>query len=247
VFRKCYEGDNPERFKPYFATNPSAELGPDIWKYSQFEELLNSDDPSLHFLWAKRLHRPDAIKTITKKPKWMTKPDHEKAQEALYPELIDFFERIGQVPEFQIIQSDAAWNAYGSLAISNITWLRNESKTKFPDLMKRIELRTFGAIFDLCIQQGGFGSPLIPDSNARPNIKAKIAANTFTSQRDLVKMAVLERAGKASASSRNDCASRRLGFLNAQATPSTIFGTPGKTRANIHYHLLEPNPYIHGL
>jgi hypothetical protein len=246
AFQECYEGGSPERFKPYFATGWPASHPKDAWKHSEFVTFLSSSNLHHHYLWIRLLHAPEAITPCSDNPGWRTKPDFSAAAQALRPEIIDFFKRLALVPAFQQIQLESAWKKYGHFAISEIKWLREACKEKYPDIMKGIELRTLAAFYDLCVQQGNLtGAPPTPDSH--PLIKAKLAANDYGTQKDIVTMAVLERAKTASAAYRNDCASRRLGILNAALTPYAGLGPTSATRFNVHFDLLKDNPHVHDL
>ena len=92
----------------------------------------------------------------------------------------------------------------------------------------------------MCIQQGGF-------SKAKSTIQTKISSESFNSQKQIVEMSVVERAKTSSAAWQNNCASRRLGFINAEATESSQHGGDTYKVKNINYKLLKDNKYVQGL
>jgi peptidoglycan hydrolase-like protein with peptidoglycan-binding domain len=246
-FQECYEGGNADRFKPYFTLGWTDAYGKDVWKYSEFVKFMSTTNLTAHFIWTKLLHKATAIQTVTKEPKWQTKSGknssgqyYSSAAGGLEPELVDFFRRLGEVKEFQDIQRATAWDVYGSNAISEVKWLREACKQKFPALMEKIELRTLAAIFDLCVQQGSFGG-------AKAAIKNNIASKSYSSQKEILSMAVIERGKTAAEKWQNNCASRRLGFVNAQATESKDLGGDKATIGNCNYKLLKDNPHVQGL
>ena len=244
-FKECYEGGNSERFKPYFSDWPST-MPKDVWKTSEFIKFLSTANLESHYLWAKHLHKATAIKANTTKPSpqdWKTKPGFSKASAALQSELIDFCKRIGEVTAFQDIQREVAWTDYGSIAIRDARWLREACKDNYSDLMQKIELRTLAAIFDVAVQQGGF--PRARNHNAAMNsIKQKISVETFSSQNEIIKMAVIEKAKDASNEYQNNCASRRLGFVNAEKTASTNLKGNQIPVDNCNYKLVKDNPFV---
>lgn len=101
-------------------------------------------------------------------------------------------------------------------------------------LMKNISLRTYVALFDLCVQQHNL-------NKAWDQIKAEVAAQKPTTQLALVEIAVVERAKKASDAWVADCMSRRLGIISGQATESTAHDVV-KKRVNAQFELLQ----VHG-
>jgi len=148
------------------------------------------------------------------------------------------------VKEFQEIQLAEAWNKYGGTAQSEIKWLKGVCTGTHATHMEHIEIRTLAAVFDLCVQQGGFNDkPPIAKKAIEDNLRTK----TYSSQKEILEMAVLERARTASADWRNTCGSRRLGFLNAAATPCSAFEGKSVTISNSNYSLLTDNPIVEGL
>jgi hypothetical protein len=238
-FKECYEGDNAERFKAYFEIESADSNLKDVWMYSVFVNFIKLNDRKQYFLWARNLHNPDAI--FKDKEKWRTKPGLGTARKALRPELIDFFKRLGDVEDFQNVQKKDAWVKYGTKTLEEITWLRNACSKKYPDLLKEIDLKTFCSIFDVCIQQGSFGKI------ARKKIEVKINNNSFSSQDEIIRMAVIERAKVSGSEWQNNCGSRRLGFLNSKATNCSHLSGKSYTIDNCNYQLLSGTKLIEGV
>ena len=90
--------------------------------------------------------------------------------------------------------------------------------------MANVEVRSYLAIFDLCVQQNGIDKVL-------DAIKAKVAAGPPATQVDLVKIAAEQRALIAKAAFVADCMSRRLGILAGKAVSFTANGVTS-TRQN---------------
>jgi len=133
--------------------------------------------------WARKLYSTPAGKTA-----WKTS-----------------FENIGKVEAFNKIQFDTAINDYNPTVVKDIAFLR----TLAPALMAKVEFRSYAAMFDCAIQQGGL-------HKAEAEIKSKVATDKPATQFALMTIAFTERANKASHASVADCKSRRLGILNGK-------------------------------
>jgi hypothetical protein len=136
------------------------------------------------------------------------------------------FENLAKVEAFNKIQFDSAINDYNPTVEKNIKWLR----TFAPALMAKVEFRTYAALFDCAIQQGGL-------SRAADEIKAKADRDKPKTQFDLMTMAFTERANKAVEESRADCMSRRLSILNGKMLSFTVCGVTRK-RENSQYGIV---------
>jgi len=120
------------------------------------------------------------------------------------------FEAIGDVETFQKIQREAASGEYHPLVEKVITKIRDITTT----LMTQVELRSYAAMFDLCVQQGGI-------DNAVKQIKSRVKDEKPTTQLELMKIVVTERAQKAKNEWVSDCISRRIGILTGTKYKST--------------------------
>jgi hypothetical protein len=112
------------------------------------------------------------------------------------------FKNIGANVTFNRIQREQAIAKYHSLATEVIKTLRGTS----PTLFEKIEFRTYAAIFDLCVQQGGIDGSI-------DEIKKRVSDEKPSSQLDVMKIVVTERGKKAKKAWVSDCISRRMGIL----------------------------------
>ena len=130
------------------------------------------------------------------------------------------FVAIGTNPTFNQIQRQQAITHYHARALTVIASLRRISS----DLMVNVEVRSYVAIFDLCVQQNGI-------DNVLDSIKAQVLAAAPTTQLALVTMAVQQRALSAKAKYVADCMSRRMGILTGANYTATENGV-SSTRQN---------------
>jgi len=137
------------------------------------------------------------------------------------------FKNLGANLEFNNIQKKEAAAHYHPLVIAAIDKLR---KIK-PELMEKIEFRSYTALFDLCVQQSSINKAIVP-------IKTRISQEKPKSQRELIHIVVVERGKKASSDWASDCISRRLGILNGIAYSSTE-NKITKKRLNSQYTLIQ--------
>jgi hypothetical protein len=147
------------------------------------------------------------------------------------------FRSLGSVAAFQKIQLDQAVGGTHSLAVAVIAELRGISSSLFAN----IELRSYCAIFDLCIQQHGISKSL-------KETKKKIKEEKPASQNEAMQIVVKERARKASKEWVSDCISRRMGILTGAAYESTE-NKVTKKRDNRQFSLLadDGSKYVSGL
>ena len=137
------------------------------------------------------------------------------------------FLKIGANKTFQAIQLKEAVGQYHPLAVAVIANIRTIS----PILFAHVELRSYCAIFDLCVQQHGI-------HNAMQRIRSRVHKEKPTTQLELMKIVVTERGRMAKSEWVSDCISRRMGIL----TESTFKSKNGKTsaaRSNPNFSLLE--------
>jgi hypothetical protein len=127
------------------------------------------------------------------------------------------FTALGSNAKFNQIQLQYAIHDYHANAILVIANLRNLNSA----LMTNVEVPSYVAIFDLCVQQGGI-------HKAMDAIKAKIAETPPAFQLDLLKIAVQQRALAADPASIADCMSRRMGILTGK--PFSYPDVNGKLR-----------------
>lgn len=143
------------------------------------------------------------------------------------------FSKLGEVEEFQRIQVDEASRENHANVLVCVELLR----TIAPDLMKKIELATYCALFDLSVQQNN----LHPAKN---QIRSRFASENPRAHHELVKIAVEERAKKASHRWVSDCMSRRLGILQQTTFTHTAYGITA-SRSNPNFHTISKDASKH--
>jgi len=137
------------------------------------------------------------------------------------------FNALGSVDAFNRIQREQAAAKYHPIVVGDIASLREIDA----ELMKAIEFRTYAALFDAAVQQNGIGKTI-------DTTKTRVAKEKPTTQLELVKIAVTERAKKASKQWVADCMSRRLGILGGTAYSATENEVTAK-RENAQYTLVS--------
>ncbi|MEI8299824.1 MAG: hypothetical protein WCH32_17630 [Pseudomonadota bacterium] len=120
------------------------------------------------------------------------------------------FRAVGANDTFNRIQREQAAGQYHPIVVNSVESLRGIS----PNLMKTIEFRSYAALFDTAVQQNGTVA-------AAAAIKARVTKEKPTTQIELLKIAVTERARKANDRWVADCMSRRLGLLAGEAVKAT--------------------------
>jgi|GEM_PF-5617268 len=138
----------------------------------------------------------------------------------------DAFWKLGAVTAFNQIQLKQAKSDYHPKALGVIEDIREIS----PKLFTNVEFRSYAAIFDLCVQQGSLHEPH-DGHKALDKIKSRVKDEKPASQLELMKIVVTERGRTASAVSRTDCISRRMGILTGSSYKSTE-GTSTLERKN---------------
>jgi hypothetical protein len=136
------------------------------------------------------------------------------------------FENLGAVDKFKKIQVDDAINWYNPVVEKDIKFLR----TLAPALMAKVEFRSYAAMFDCSIQQGGM-------KKAYDAIKSKVASDKPDTQFKLMTLALTARANAANESSVADCLNRRMSILNGKRTSFTAFGKT-RNRDNSQYGIV---------
>jgi hypothetical protein len=136
------------------------------------------------------------------------------------------FKKIGAIQKFNDIQLKHA-SKYHDYVVRCVNWIRLLQ----PDLMEKIELQTYCALYDLCVQQ----QTLNP---AYENISTRINSEKPKTQNQLLIIVVEERAKKASSLYQADCLSRRRGILQQSAYSATLDGKTS-ARENINFSALK--------
>ncbi|HEX7638460.1 MAG TPA: hypothetical protein VF457_08700 [Burkholderiaceae bacterium] len=160
------------------------------------------------------------------------------------------FHAIGSNDDFNKIQHDEALAKYSPMAAREVARCRKLS----PDLFKRIEFRTYAALYDLCVQQGSLDRvvkqkhPPKVLADCVANIQARVLAEKPATQLAFMEIAVQERGKMASDAWKADAISRRMGILTGAAYASSEGSSP-KTRKNPQYAFITQHgtQYVTGL
>ena len=139
------------------------------------------------------------------------------------------FENLGGIDKFKQIQVDDAINWYNPIVVKDIKYLR----TLAPKLMATVEFRSYAAMFDCAIQQGGIRS-------VSAKIKEKVDSDKPATQFALMEIALGVRARAANDKWVADCLSRRMGILNGKALSFTEHGVTAN-RPNSQYGIVQTN------
>jgi hypothetical protein len=147
------------------------------------------------------------------------------------------FDKIGSNDEFNKIQRKEAAGEYHPLAVDAIRTIRSFSAS----LLAQVELRSYAALYDLCVQQHGI-------KNAVGAIKNRIKLEKPSTQIELMKIVVTERGLKANHKWVSDCISRRMGILTGAPFQSEEHQIVAK-RKNPQFSLIAQfgNQYVSGL
>jgi hypothetical protein len=133
-----------------------------------------------------------------------------------------YFRAVGRVPAFRVIMVESILKDYGAKLLKAISHLRKLRPEIHID-----HLRCVCSLWDLVIQQGGL-------DKAANEIAERVKRENPKDQFHLVRIAVEERAKKASPEFVDDCMSRRVGVL--KGVPETV---GGRQRANVLFYLLR--------
>ena len=147
------------------------------------------------------------------------------------------FQKLGSIVAFNQIQREQALAEYHPKALKVIKEIREIS----PTLFTNVELRSYAAIYDLCVQQGGI-------HNALTEIKKRVKDEKPGTQLEVMKIVVTERARKASDKWVSDCLSRRMGILTGGSYKSKEHDITAE-RTNPQFQLITQSgdKYVSGL
>lgn len=135
------------------------------------------------------------------------------------------FKKVGEVEAFKKIQLDNA-DKYNDNITSCIKLMRELA----PSLMVKVQLRTYCALYDLCVQQNNL-------VKAEQLIRTEFPSANITTQKELVIFVCKKRAEKASTAYRADAFSRRMGIIQGQKYTATMSGNTA-TRENGNYGMI---------
>lgn len=132
------------------------------------------------------------------------------------------FKNIGQVEQFKSIQLKHAAK-YHEQVLTCINLMREIA----PQHMATIELRTYVALYDLCIQQNNL-------NKAKQDIIEGYSPSNIKSQNELLIYVCKKRAERAASGWVSDCLSRRIGIIQGSTYTATANGLTS-SRANPNF------------
>jgi len=132
------------------------------------------------------------------------------------------FKNIGQVEQFKSIQLKHAAK-YHEQVLTCINLMREIA----PQHMTTIELRTYVALYDLCIQQNNL-------NKAKQDIIEGYSPSNIKSQNELLIYVCKKRAERAASGWVSDCLSRRIGIIQGSTYTATANGLTS-SRANPNF------------
>ncbi|MES9969226.1 MAG: hypothetical protein ABW092_04275 [Candidatus Thiodiazotropha sp.] len=136
-----------------------------------------------------------------------------------------YLQAVGREPQFRRVMLRYAYDKYGKLLMSALAFLHGVSPVKIRNL------RCLAALYDMGVQQGSL-------KKAHNAIKRRVAREQPEDEFALTRIAVEERAKKASPRWRADCLSRRLCILERQPVSVTLSGQRAR-RSNRSSYLLR--------
>jgi hypothetical protein len=135
--------------------------------------------------------------------------------------------RVGRIEHFRLIQMEFAYDKYGRQLMSTIAYLQGLTGLKIRNH------RCLTALFDMCIQQGGY-------HKAAREIAQRVKREAPADELALTHIAVEERAKKARKQYQADCLSRRLGILYREPRKITLNHVTSR-RVNKKIYLVKNN------
>lgn len=139
-----------------------------------------------------------------------------------------YLEAVGREEVFRRAMLRYAYDKYGKVLLSTISFMRGISPVQVTNL------RCLSALYDMGVQQGGF-------EKARSEIITRVFHEQPTDEFALTRIVVEERAKKASKRWRADCLSRRLGILDREPVRVSLDGEVA-VRTNPRVYLLRNGP-----
>ncbi len=136
-----------------------------------------------------------------------------------------YLQQVGRQPLFRKVMLRYAYDKYGKLLMSALSFLSGVSPINITNL------RCLSALYDMGVQQGSL-------KKAYASIRQRVAREHPFDEFALTRIAVEERANKASPQWRADCLSRRLSILERRPVSVTIEGKSAR-RSNPRSYLLR--------
>ena len=139
-----------------------------------------------------------------------------------------YLQAVGQESQFRDVMLRYAYDKYGKLLMSALAFLSGISPIKITNL------RCLAALYDMGVQQGSL-------QKAHAQIRRRVASEQPADEFALTRIAVEERAKKASPRWRADCLSRRLCILEREPVSVSLDGQSSR-RSNRSSYLLRNSP-----
>lgn len=135
------------------------------------------------------------------------------------------FHNLGEIAEFQKIQLKHAAKYHNNVE-KCIRMMRELSV----EIMEHVELLTYVALYDLCVQQNNLDA-------ARESIFSTYPTESISTQKQLLTFVCTQRAHAANSAWVSDCLSRRLGIIQGSTYTSTANGVT-KAKSNPNFNLV---------
>lgn len=136
-----------------------------------------------------------------------------------------YLEAVGQEQKFRDIMLRVAYDRYGKLMLSSVSFLNGLTGIRIENM------RCLAALYDLAVQQGSL-------AKAHEAIRRRVQKESPRDQFTLTRIAVEERAKTAAARWRADCLSRRLTILERSPVAVTLAGQQAQ-RGNDNLYLVR--------
>ena len=171
-------------------------------------------------------------KPVTEQIRWADQQSTGSKKQDFKEPWRGYLKQVGQVPAFRKEMVAFSKELYGDKLRRALKWLQ----TVWPHPIT--DLRCFCALFDLCTQQGSL-------DKAHSQIETRMAQEKPKKQREVVQIAVEERARRADPPWRAASMSRRLGILYDAPVSATESGKTAQTD-NPYFSLL-PEMEVQGI
>ncbi len=180
-----------------------ADCFPDGTNYEKLKTAIVNSDKEAQLSWARDILR-------TNKAGWK-----------------QLFLSLGDFPDFQEVQLRAAAEYH-----SNVLDCIKEMRRLSPVIMTSVDVMSYVALYDLCVQQGGFDK-----GDTLSNIGVRVKVENPGAQEELLRICVQERAKSASSRWKADAMSRRMGIIEGHPYLASI-GEYSTKRDNKNFHLV---------
>lgn len=165
--------------------------------------------------------------SVPKAVRWGDSISTGSAKHKVVKDWTNELKKVGRIEGFRLIQMEFAYDKYGRQLMSTIAYLQGLTGLKVRNH------RCLTALFDMCIQQGGY-------HKAAREIAQRVKREAPADELSLTHIAVEERAKKARKQYQADCLSRRLGILYRKPRKITLNNVTSR-RVNNKIYLVKNN------